>query len=162
MGRMASQITSLTIVYSTIYSGADRRKHQRFASLAFVQGIHRWPVNSPHKGPVTRKMFPFDDVIMLAHGTTIHNAMHSDTAALKGLYEYFSSQDNDCPPQMLTRRVFFLIVQLREVWKYFFLFVLRCQQLHWFVSNNGHTHYLNIYYRFHAANIFAIQKGLWP
>ena len=33
-------------------------------SLAFVQGIHRWPVNSPQKGPVTREMFPFDDVIM--------------------------------------------------------------------------------------------------
>ena len=32
--------------------------------MAFVRGIHRWPVNSPHKGPVTRKMFPFDDVIM--------------------------------------------------------------------------------------------------
>ena len=28
-----------------------------------LQGFHRWPVNSPHKGPVTRKMFPFDDVI---------------------------------------------------------------------------------------------------
>ena len=61
---MASQITSLTIVYSTVYSGTDGRKHQRSASLAFVRGIHRWPVNSPHKGPVTRKMFPFDDVIM--------------------------------------------------------------------------------------------------
>ena len=34
------------------------------ASLAFVLGIHQWPVNSPHKWPVTRKMFPFDDVIM--------------------------------------------------------------------------------------------------
>ena len=34
------------------------------ASLAFVRGIHRWPMNSPHKGPVTRKMLPFDDVIM--------------------------------------------------------------------------------------------------
>ena len=61
---MASQITSLTIVYSTVHSGADHRKHQSSASLAFVQGIHRWPVNSLHKGPVTRKMFPFDDVIM--------------------------------------------------------------------------------------------------
>ena len=59
-----SQITNLTIVYSTIYSGADQRKHQSSASLAFVRGIHRRPVNSPHKGPVTRKMFPFDDVIM--------------------------------------------------------------------------------------------------
>ena len=64
MSTMASQITSLTIVYSTVYSGADQRKHQSSVSLAFVQGIHRWPVNSPHKGPVTREMFPFDDVIM--------------------------------------------------------------------------------------------------
>ena len=64
MSGMASQITSLTIVYSTVYSGADEWKHQSSASLAFVRGIHRWPVNSPHKGPVTRKMFPFDDVII--------------------------------------------------------------------------------------------------
>ena len=65
MRTMASQITSLTIVYSTVYSSADQRKHQSSASLAFVRGIHRWPVNSPHKGLVMRKMFPFDDVIMM-------------------------------------------------------------------------------------------------
>ena len=64
MGAIASQITSLTIVYSTIYSDTDQRKHQSSASLAFVLGIHRGPMNSPHKWPVTRKMFPFDDVIM--------------------------------------------------------------------------------------------------
>ena len=64
MSAMASQITSLTIVYSIFYSGADQRKHQGSASLAFVRGINRWPVNSPHKGPVTRKMFLCDDVIM--------------------------------------------------------------------------------------------------
>ena len=69
MSMIASQITSLTIVYSTVYSGADQRKHQNSASLAFVQGIHREPVNSPHKGSVTRKMFPFDDVIMIAEST---------------------------------------------------------------------------------------------
>ena len=40
------------------------KKHQSSASMAFVRGIHRGPVNSPHKWPVTRKMFPFDDVIM--------------------------------------------------------------------------------------------------
>ena len=50
--------------YSNLCSGADQRKHQSSASMAFVRGIHQWPVNSPHKGPVTRKMFPFDDVIM--------------------------------------------------------------------------------------------------
>ena len=64
MGAMASQITSPTIVYSTVSSGADQRKRQSSASLAFVRRIHRWPVNSPHKWPVTRKMCSFDDVIM--------------------------------------------------------------------------------------------------
>ena len=66
MDAIASQITSLTIVYSIVYSDPDERKHQSSASLAFVRGIHRGPVNSPHKWPVTRKMFPFDDVIMRA------------------------------------------------------------------------------------------------
>ena len=64
MSAMAFQFTSYTFVYSTVYSSWDQRKHQISASLAFVRGIHRWPVNSPHKGPVTRKMFQFDDVIM--------------------------------------------------------------------------------------------------
>ena len=50
-------ISSLTIVYSSVYSGADQRKHQNSASLAIVRGIHRWPMNSPHKWPVTRKSF---------------------------------------------------------------------------------------------------------
>ena len=75
---MASQITSLTIVYPSVYSSADQRKYQssaslafvreihRWPALAFVRGIHRWPMNFWHKGPVTRKMFPFDDVIMNA------------------------------------------------------------------------------------------------
>ena len=65
MGAIVSQIASFTIVYSCVYSGADQRKHQSSSSLAFVLGIHRWPVNSPHKWPVTRKMFPFDDVIIM-------------------------------------------------------------------------------------------------
>ena len=64
MGTMASQVTSFTIVSSTVYSGADQRKHQSSASLAFVRGIHRWPVKSSHKRPVTRKMFSFDNVFM--------------------------------------------------------------------------------------------------
>ena len=64
MSSLASQITSLKIVYPTVHSRADQRKHQSSASLAFVWGIRRSPVNSPHREPVTRKMFPFDDVIM--------------------------------------------------------------------------------------------------
>ena len=70
MGTMTSLITSITIVYSSVYSGSDQRKYQSSASLAFVKGIHRWPVNSPHKGPVKRKMFPFDDVIMCQKSST--------------------------------------------------------------------------------------------
>ena len=63
MSTMVSQITSLTIVYSNVIH-AQIKENQNSASPAFLGGIHRWPVNSPHKGPVTRKMFPFDDVIM--------------------------------------------------------------------------------------------------
>ena len=69
---IASQITSLTIVYSTVYSGADQRKHQSSASLVFVRKFDRWPVNSPHKWPVIRKMFPFDDVFMLDNKLVIY------------------------------------------------------------------------------------------
>ena len=64
MTTMGSQITSRTVVYSNVYSDADQRKHQNSASLAFVWDSPG-PVNSPYKGPITRKMFPFDDVIMI-------------------------------------------------------------------------------------------------
>ena len=64
MRAMASQIAGVSIVCTAVCS--DKKTHQSFASLAFVRGIHRWPVNSPHKGSVTRKMFPFDTVIILS------------------------------------------------------------------------------------------------
>ena len=69
MGAMGSQITSLTFVYSTVYSDADQSKHQSSASLAFVWS----PVNSPYKWPATRQMFPFDDVIMVDQNHISHN-----------------------------------------------------------------------------------------
>ena len=72
MSATASQITSLASVCSSVYSGVDQREHQSSASLAFVRGIHRWPVNSPHKWPLTRKKFPFDDVIMPQNNTARH------------------------------------------------------------------------------------------
>ena len=68
MSAMASQITSPTIVHSDIYSGTNQRKHQNSTSLVFVWRIHQWPVNSLPKWPVTRKMFPFDDVSMDSGG----------------------------------------------------------------------------------------------
>ena len=72
MGVMASQITSRTIVYSTVYSGLDQRKHQSSASLAFVRGIHQWPVNSPHKRLVTQKMLPFDHHVKNSTISSMH------------------------------------------------------------------------------------------
>ena len=64
LSAMASQITGVSMVSSTVFPGAYQRKHQCSASLALVREIHRWPLNSPHKGPITKEMFPFDDVIM--------------------------------------------------------------------------------------------------
>ena len=65
IGAIVSQITSLAIVFSTVYLGTDQGKYQSSAALAFVWGNHRRPVNSPHKWPVMQKMFPYDDVIMV-------------------------------------------------------------------------------------------------
>ena len=63
MSAMASPITGLSIVHPTVCSGVER-KQQSSVSLAFVGGINQSPVNSAHKGPVTRQLCPFDDVIM--------------------------------------------------------------------------------------------------
>ena len=86
MGAMASQITSPTVVYLIVYSDANQSKHQSSASLAFVRGIHRWPVNSPHKGPVTRKMFPFDDVIMISNNIFLHEIRVPYAMHFTGIY----------------------------------------------------------------------------
>ena len=85
MGTMASQIANLTIVYSNICSDANQRKHQSSASLAFVWGIHRWPVNSSHKWPVTQKMLPFDDVIMWRSVGTVPPKCWLQRCSPKGL-----------------------------------------------------------------------------
>ena len=67
MGEIASQITSLTIVFSTVYSDADKKNPSQLRVTGLCAGNSPGPVNSPHKWPVTRKMFPFSDVIMLCH-----------------------------------------------------------------------------------------------
>ena len=61
---IASQIAGVSVVCATVSWSADQRKHQSSASLVFVRGIYQWSVDSPHKGPVTQNMLPFDDVIM--------------------------------------------------------------------------------------------------
>ena len=79
MSAMASPITGVSIIFLIICSGADQRKRQSSASLAYVRGNPRQPVNSPRKGPVTRKMFSFDDVIMdvLIKLQLHRNSMHT-------------------------------------------------------------------------------------
>ena len=68
MTTMAAQITSLTVVYSTVYSDANQREHQSSASLAFVWGIHRDRWIPRTKGQLRRKCFHlmtsswFDDI----------------------------------------------------------------------------------------------------
>ena len=130
MSTIASLITSLTIVYLIVYSNADQRKHQSPASLAFVWGIHREPVNSPHKWPVTRKMFPFDDVIMIGRwhmtwqsavlphycdvtmGIRMSAITHKSTVCLGGYKPHF------CPvvfphKEPATRKPFHVMTSLR-------------------------------------------------
>ena len=90
---MASQITGVSSVCSTVCSGADQRKHQSSASLAFVRGLHRWPVDSPHTGPVTRKMFPFDDVIMWQQGSDCPNSRRMVSIYIIHWWYYCDSTD---------------------------------------------------------------------
>ena len=72
---------ALRLFTQPFIQGADHRKHQSTASLAFVRGIHRWPVNSLHKRPATRKMFPSDDGIMVRiktnHMVRVHDIFQS-------------------------------------------------------------------------------------
>ena len=93
MTMLASQIISLTVVYSIVYSGVNQRKYQSSASLAFVREIHRGPVNFPHKWPVTRKMFPFDDVIMCVPNISRMMYIYPCSGRLTVLYtaEYHSA-----------------------------------------------------------------------
>ena len=116
-GRDGVSNHQLIILYSNVYSGADQRKHQNSASLAFVRGIHRWPMNSPHKWPVTRKMFPFDDIIMMFVSCDIEiNFVQVGTSRMKTTrksapeWPSIFIQDNPCvslfivPPQLFRTR----------------------------------------------------------
>ena len=73
MYRMSHKIITMKswLFTQPFIQSADQRKHQSSASLDFVRRIHWWPMNSPHKGPVTRKMFPFDDVIVHTLGFVV-------------------------------------------------------------------------------------------
>ena len=98
MGPMASQIISLTIVYSTVHSGADQGKHQSSASLAFAWGIHRWPVNSSGWGGLLWVIWRRSDhvrsrpdymcKINLHHFSVCNDAMNPSTFSLEQIVGY--------------------------------------------------------------------------
>ena len=77
MSAMVSQTTGVSIVYSTVCLGADQRKYESSALIAFVSEIHGWPLGSRHEGPVTRKMFSFDDVMMQGRRLSRHRKMRN-------------------------------------------------------------------------------------
>ena len=87
MRAMASQITSLTIVCPAVYSGADQRKHQSSTSLAFVRGIHRWPMNSTRKWPVTRKCFHMMTSSWKLAASRLHEILQSDVLQHYRIFE---------------------------------------------------------------------------
>ena len=106
MSTIASQITGVSVVCSAVCSGADQRKRQISRSLAFVRGIHRWPVNSPHKGPGTWKMFPFDDVIMA--GNTVLGRRQS-------LHRFRPTNHKPVLPAMMTSWAYVIPVRISTV-----------------------------------------------
>ena len=116
MSAMLSQITGVSNLHSTVCCCADQRKHESSSSLAFVREIHRSPVDSPHKGSLTRKMFPFDYVIMVTIPTIVlcmlsvcnlHKSclwMNSLRWRHNGLDSVSNHQPHDCLHNHLFRR----------------------------------------------------------
>ena len=90
MSAMASEITNLTIIYSSLDSGADQRKHQSSASLAFVRGIHWWLVNYPHKGPVNAENV---SIRWRHHGRSEKRTQAAHTAALTSYHHNTISKE---------------------------------------------------------------------
>ena len=101
MSSKASQITCVSIVCSAVCSVTAQRKHQSYPSLTFVRGIHRWPVDSPHKGSVRREMFPFNYVIMMVSKP---RAITWDNSHINGIYPSASTRNSpgtgEFPAQM--------------------------------------------------------------
>ena len=125
MNSMTPQITSLTIVYSTVYSGADKWKHQSSASLVFGRGIHRWPINSPHKGPVTSwteersRMIQGQNEQLIHHGILVYLTFCN---SFRGIGKSFSSFSTKWP---LFYRRYFQFILLNKRFRILFRILLR-------------------------------------
>ena len=142
---MASQIMGVSIVFSIVYSGVDQIKHQNSASLAFVGGIHRWPVNSPHKRSGTRKMFLIDDTIMrfMPHrghcrvgivvvDALVHISRASATTMLTWGYRY----DQGCLTVMMILFYFKNVIRMEQNFSFF----ISSFTQNWFVGGTPDPH----------------------
>ena len=156
MSTMASQTTNVSIVYSTVYSGTDQRKHQNSASLAFVRRIHRWLVNSPHKGPVTWKMFPFDDVIMFCLVQRGCRGVSDDTCSVHTTTFCWRQFQIDFHKEVLS---FFILIWvslncLSMIWIEFKSASL--QVMTWY--STGDSHYLTtaepVHWQYHQVSMY--------
>ena len=102
---MRSMVSQITIVCTSVCSGADQRGHQSSASLSLLREIHRSPVDSPHKGPVTRKIFPFDEVIM----KSVNSSERQGSQHMNDIHEVFFKKAIDSSGWYKTFPAFFRI-----------------------------------------------------
>ena len=127
MNAMASHITSVSIVCSIVCSGTDQRKNLSSASLAYVRGIHRRLLDSPHKGPVTRERFPFDDVIM------VHFFMPSASLCFKEQQCGSPCLKDEtvacCFPSLLLLYCHRSCLEWLKLWKIYILYIWWCNVL---------------------------------
>ena len=104
MSLMASQITGASIVCSIFCSCADRRKHQSSALLASVRAINRWPVDYPHKGPMTRKCFhliTMGYVVLTRLRHCLHRKLSFCKLPVQSVTKLFSQNDDNSLPVLL-------------------------------------------------------------
>ena len=148
MGAVALRITSLTFVYSTLYSDADQRKHQSPASLAFVRGIHRDPVNSSHKWPVTRRIIPFDDVIMEYRVNGSVYGCHADNTSSE-IKDFIKS----CPEQYYQHHELTPVHDDVIKWKYFPRYCPFVRGIYQSIVNSPHKDH------WHGALMFSLTRA---
>ena len=115
MSMMASHTTGILVVYWNVCSGADKKNTKAPRHLAFVRGIHRWTVSTPHQGPVTRKMFPFDNVIMYttwwAHSIKRSNRLFSHIMPHLACLRSDDVVSFDCTTKVMTSQL------TRQFWR---------------------------------------------
>ena len=141
MGAMTSHITSLTIVYSSVYSGADKKKHQSSASLAFARGIHRSPLKSRTNGQrrgkcfhlMTSSCFTLTQGEMFNWNTTLNN-LHwqmCQSYSIRIEFRHVISNDRQCSGSFMTGTASRRNMELYFSWQAFSNIILVYAYMGW-------------------------------